>query len=370
MQALLKLVRSCNRQCSRNVRRQFSAKVEAEQTTETKIHPYRTIHPWKSVEQFSKDLMAGIIFNDGGLIALNKPYGISKNYMVEREESDNKDLSCTQKNVPNAVNYTLSDALSHIQEELGYPTLSIIKSPPKYMSGVMLLATNDQVAKLILKSYTQAPSMHVIPNTYWVVTTKRPIQTSGKKAVALKIELSPCGTKQKPVIVKSWHVNEEKRRTVKKLTVKFKLLADSKHKVGSLLEIESSTRKWNAVRLFAASTLLSPILGDNICGSLVQNIMGTDMVINPFLEAAMRPPKLPKELLSLLKITSADQVIIPTHIHLRKVVLLNYLGRDKHLTLEAPLKPEFAWTCERLELEEFVEHPKEEMQPGVYVDAL
>lgn len=31
------------------------------------IHPYRNIHPWKSIDQFTKDLVDNVIYNDGKL---------------------------------------------------------------------------------------------------------------------------------------------------------------------------------------------------------------------------------------------------------------------------------------------------------------
>jgi len=41
---------------------------ENDTTTQKVIHPYNQIHPWKSENEFVKDLLKNVIYNSGGEI--------------------------------------------------------------------------------------------------------------------------------------------------------------------------------------------------------------------------------------------------------------------------------------------------------------
>lgn len=150
------------------------------------------------------------------------------------------------------------------------------------------------------------------------------------------------------VFVNKWFKNEEKRKDVVIMNVKYKLLSNSTHNLSSLIEIESSARKWQCIRLFASVMLYSPILGDNFYGSRVQNIMGTWMKVDPFADSCLEMPKVNSQLLELLKLTPRQQEIIPTHLHVRSICLDGFGKEKKNLVLEAPLTHPFDWTCKQL----------------------
>lgn len=60
--------------------------------------------------------------------------------------------------------------------------------------------------------------------------------------------------------------------------------------------------------------------------------------------------KLPQELQAALAIKPGQEVIIPTHLHLRRLILPHYLGKDSDFIIEAPLPSTFQWTCQSLGL--------------------
>jgi len=138
-----------------------------------------------------------------------------------------------------------------------------------------------------------------------------------------------------------------KRDEVKIMNIDYKVLSNSTHNLSSLIEIESSTRKWNGIRLFVSTMLYSPILGDNIHGSRVQEIMGTWIRVNPFADSCWEMPKINRQLLDLLDVRPNQQEIIPTHVHLRSVHLL-FGNKKKDIVIEAPLMDPFDWTCKQL----------------------
>lgn len=150
-----------------------------------------------------------------------------------------------------------------------------------------------------------------------------------------------------PVILTKWGQNAAKRNEVKIINMNFKVLSNSTHNLSSLIEIEASTRLWNCIGLFASTMLYSPILGDNVHGSRVQEIMGTWLKVDPFADSCLDMPKLNRQLLDLLDVTPKQQEIIPTHIHLRNVHLI--FGKEKKdVIIEAPLIDPFDWTCKQL----------------------
>lgn len=59
--------------------------------------------------------------------------------------------------------------------------------------------------------------------------------------------------------------------------------------------------------------------------------------------------KLPQNLQAALSIKPGQEVIIPAHLHLRRLILPHYLGKDDFI-IEAPLPSTFQWTCESLDL--------------------
>jgi hypothetical protein len=60
--------------------------------------------------------------------------------------------------------------------------------------------------------------------------------------------------------------------------------------------------------------------------------------------------KLPQELQAALAIKPGQEVIIPTHLHLRRLILPHYLGKDSDFIIEAPIPSTFQWTCQSLGL--------------------
>ena len=305
---------------------------------EKKIHPYKQIHPWKSLAEFSEDLFNNIIYNKDGLVALNKPYGIKRSGSEE-----------FPYNIPNGVRYTLKDAIPYISERLKYPNLSVIRSPEMYMSGVTLLSADSKIQHAVEVSLIRA---NYFSNTYWVIAVGVPQQLEGDHRLALKLMRNPNFNGTKAVIITSWTKNDEKLKRIKLLKTKYRVLSNSMLNLCSLIEITSSTKRWHAVRLFASTFLYTPILGDNCCGSRVQKVGDTYLKVDPFLEYANLPPKLDKKLLHLLDVNPAQHNIIPAHLHLRSIVLPYYFGET--VTIEAPLMPPFDWTYKRLDFKHFM----------------
>lgn len=153
-----------------------------------------------------------------------------------------------------------------------------------------------------------------------------------------------------PVLVDKWGSNERQRGDIKILNIQYKIMANSTNNLASLVEIKSSTTQWHAIRLFTASNLLSPILGDRIYGSRSQIVLDKLIEINPLMEAAHMPPKIEKDLLKYLNVPSHRDTIIPVHIHLKNIYLPSFMKKDNNVNITAPIFPYFQYTLEKLEI--------------------
>ncbi|KAG7196349.1 hypothetical protein KM043_001330, partial [Ampulex compressa] len=329
-----------NETCIKWCRRHYTVEKPYSLTKERKVHPYRKLHPWTSEQAFCNHLLQHVIYNKDGLVALNKPYGISKNF-VERSERY-KCASHRLHFIPNQKEYALETSIPHIAQKLGYERLIAMKTPEKYMSGVVLLAANEHVQKSIEKSFARAMSMKLCARTYWVVTTMVPTSIKGKEHLAMQQK-----GKEKPIILKNWGKNQLKRNEVKILNVEYKVLSNSTLNLSSLIEIKSSTQKWHAIRMFTTLMLYAPVLGDNYYASEIIKILGTP--VRAKLNIIEKPlPKVNSELLQMLKLTKDKVEIIPAHIHLKEICLPCFHGPKNDLRIEAPIPSYYNWTCEQL----------------------
>ncbi|KAK2587123.1 hypothetical protein KPH14_002885 [Odynerus spinipes] len=328
---------------------------EAKYTLEKKkiIHPYRKLHPWKSLDKFSQYLLNNIIYNKDGLVAINKPYGISA-----KQPNINENADKVYSKVPNAADYTLSDSIPYIAKKLGYPELVVVKAPEKFMSGVTLLAANVTTQEAIQSSYVKAIGMNLLNKVYWIVTIRTSNQMQGKEHLCLKKEWNSSRSESKVIISDSWSKNAQKQRRVRILNVQFDVISNSTNNLSSLIELKASTTKWHALRLFASTRLYTPILGDNIYGTRIHKVGGAWLLVNPFTEA-YQLPEVDSELLKLLHLTKAKQELIPCHIHARRVLLPKFLD-EECLTLEAPLIPPLDWTCQQLKFKNIPEFEEKE----------
>ncbi|XP_043280852.1 mitochondrial RNA pseudouridine synthase RPUSD4-like [Venturia canescens] len=334
----VKLFNKYSRRCFQLPR--YCSTETSESKKQKKPHPYRNIHPWKSLTQFSNSLVAGVIHNEDGLVAVNKPYGIS---------GRNREIKIDKPTrIVNDVNYSLEDAVPHIASALGYQSLQLIKTPEKFASGIALLSANETVQNAVEKSLRRAEGMRILSKTYWVVTTKLPNMMEGEMRLAIRQQPEPGGTFTQPVIITSWTKKEQKTREIKILNVQFKVISNAIDNISSLVQIRSSTVRWHALRLLAATVLYSPILGDEKYGSRIKNVLGKWVNVSPFVDAAKEPPKLDKHFLKKLDLQQGKESLIPTHIHLREMYLPMYKKKDRTLILTAPPMPEFTWTCKQL----------------------
>ncbi|XP_069695780.1 mitochondrial mRNA pseudouridine synthase Rpusd3-like [Periplaneta americana] len=309
-------------------------------------HEYSKVNPWNSLKEFSDFLMKNIIYNKDDIVVLNKPYGVG---LSPPSTTPQRKTNTVITNTAHSGqrDYYLNMALPHIAEKLGYETLTVLKIPERYTSGVTVLSPCDKVIDKVRKCMKKASGRHQLFAHYWAVVIGNPQPNSAVLKMGITLKKNPNNNKDKqPVVLKEWSKNSVKCQEVKVFRVEHHTLCQQH--LASLVEIRPSGTKWHFLRVYLAH-MQSPILGDNLYGSRVQTIMGVPVTINPCSDAAKSPKKLPDNLKASLSLQPGQEVIIPTHLHLRRLILPHYLGHGD-LILEAPVPSSFQWTCECLGL--------------------
>ncbi|XP_067008389.2 mitochondrial mRNA pseudouridine synthase RPUSD3 isoform X2 [Anabrus simplex] len=287
--------------------------------------------------------------HDDGLVIINKPYGVGshqpcKTSMGSAVIEDNLNTATSDSN-----NFYLSTVLPQISEALGYPKLTIVKASERFTSGITILSAREEVTSRVQKCMKKSKHQQYLSNSYLAVVLGSPKPPALSQKVGLKLETNPLDGGKQPVIMNEWSRNAVSRKEVFPITVKHMTLQQSH--LASLVELQPSLNKWHFLRVYMAY-LLSPILGDNLYGSRVRNVLGVPLSVSPFSDTAKQSQRLSKEVLAALDLKPSDEVIIPTHLHLHQVTLLDYKGKGRHLQVLAPLPESFLWTCRQLHLRE------------------
>ncbi|XP_039290877.1 mitochondrial mRNA pseudouridine synthase RPUSD3 [Nilaparvata lugens] len=355
-------------------------------------HVYDRVIPWKSNRELADYLCENIVYDSEGLIVLNKPYGVSfskdgLNWQNIAERS--KGFKPVIKHrVPKVANpddvletnrgfirddvINLKAALPFIEDKInGGQPLRVVRVPEKYTSGVSLLARHEKLELKIKKCLARSKALREPVDSYLAIVTGEPIiKRLENFTIGVKLEFSENKKQKKPALTKTYSKNELQRSLVKATTVHSNLLSmgvdeDSGDALASLVQLETGIKRWHFVRLFLATHLLAPALGDHLFGARVKKVMGEMLLVDQWSQAAATgKQKLDRRLLDRLDLTEGSEMYIPTMIHHSSVILEGFQGKktDSQFTLQAKPPQHFLWTAERLALEVPRCDPDEQVQ--------
>ncbi|XP_073978178.1 mitochondrial mRNA pseudouridine synthase RPUSD3-like [Rhodnius prolixus] len=286
--------------------------------------------------QIAERLIKGVIYNEKGILVLNKPYGISFS----------QDKPKNEKNDPLEV--SLTTIIPFLKKSLGYTDIINIKVPEKYVSGVAIFCTDKSVQENFHKKLLRMRREDQPSDMYRSIVIGNPIKEMTHFQGAIKLENSPLTREKKAVLVSKCTKGERERGVAKKVVITHRTLASNNN--ASLVEIGTTRNSWHCVRIYLSTFLLTPVLGDNVHGSRVKTIMGQSVLVDKFSPVAGVPQKLSSELLKILKLTSVRDVAIPLHLHLSSVIINCFDRKGTHIEFLAPAPETFTWTCDRLGL--------------------
>ncbi|KAG1705775.1 Mitochondrial mRNA pseudouridine synthase RPUSD3 [Nymphon striatum] len=311
-------------------------------------HEYKNLFSWKSKEEFSDSLYKSIIYNAGGLIALNKPYGVPA-VTHSDNDSENKKIKQTLSDMWIGESpYAISDSLDILAEKLEVQKLRIIKCAERYSSGVTLLATSDEVKNKVAICIRSSHSLNICSQQYWLICCGIPFPKEEKKKVGIELMEVAKGDIQ-PIIQQKCSKSSVKLKQIKPVLYDYRCIASNNALKTSLLQISVSKNKSHFVRALAADKAVI-LIGDHMFACRVKSILGKYVAVSPTQVVNRDTIHLDPTILHKLGLSSETQKGIPSQLHLHGFTLVNYNGTNKHLHLKAPPPQHFLWTCHQLGL--------------------
>ncbi|XP_037268139.1 uncharacterized protein LOC119159474 isoform X3 [Rhipicephalus microplus] len=294
----------------------------SEKDSEDEKHVYSNLYPWKSKGEFVRELAGSIFYNEDGLIALSKPYGVPVTFDF-RNEGRSQSMLKQRLHVSGLGEspYSLEDALEGLAIHLNVDQVIIVKA----------------AERIIAKGY--------------------PVHDEVKEKVAMKL-ISVGDSEKRVEVLRKFSKTAAKSQLVKTVTAECRTLSKNTNMAVSLLQVATSNVHKSFLRAYVAS-LASCVMGDlspNAC--LTKHHQGRPLVLSPMAAGAARPQPLPDAVCKQLRVSKTQQQIVPTMVHYQSLLLPWYHGKDQHLLLSDPTLPKhFSWTLERLGLVPSL-HPK------------
>lgn len=314
----------------------------------SKSHVYKKLYPWEASEQLAEHLKTTEVYNNDGLIALNKPYGIAMDKPNKSETSEPQTVveTLNSGSVPAHVP-AMSQVLPHLKKQYGVDHLEIIKSTERWSSGLMLLSTSDKLTERVQKCLRRSKALTQPAMTYWAVTVGLPNPVVGSTKVATKLEYVH-NVGNVPVVIKKYSKTAAKIREVKQVVVQHKALMYNKEVDVSLLEIKAQVFQWHFLRVWLAHCY-SPALGDHLYSGRVKTLLGRKIQVSPH-NVSHEPQTLPDSLYSILSLPPRSSELIPCHMHLSEINLSQFNNDKSDLVISATPPEYFMWTCKQLGL--------------------
>ncbi|CAG7725476.1 unnamed protein product, partial [Allacma fusca] len=330
-------------------------KVGINEMTSKITHIYKQLHPWKSKFDCASFLCQQMVHAEDGVFAINKPYGMGLKTVTEEMISKKKEKKSVDLLHAGGAGstYSLEDVLPIIREQLGKPNLVAVKCAEKYNSGVTVFADNKKAVDRIKQSLLRAKPKKILNSKFYIVSPFTPYEghkNLHEESVGITLQRNAMHKHAQPVLLRDFSTNSVKRQEVSLARVAFNVKSISPDGE-SLVEVSMAETKNNLLRVYCADMLM-PILGDHLYSSRVGVVQGLATRLNPLhVESGSVAQKIPEKTRKLLQlIRPEDSNIVPLHAHLYSLVLPDFYGRDKELTISAPFPEMFKWTCNQLNL--------------------
>lgn len=230
-------------------------------------HIYRNLFPWKSLQDFVQVLLKNVIYNDGRMIAIAKPYGVGIHTPYFKATSRSKYL--LESAILGDVKYCIKDGLKLLGEQLNVKNLQISKTSDRFMSGIVLLSTNDKANHKIKAACIASRKHDKTLYTFLCITKGFPLMNSPfiKETVGIRLEQINEQTKEKePVIIYNPSRASIKKQINVKVYADLRILEYNRLYDVALVELSCSSERWKFMRTYLSSKACF-ILG-NLCNSL------------------------------------------------------------------------------------------------------
>merc|ERR1712071_145039 len=300
-----------------------------------KNHAFQELFPWKTKAQFIEVLAKNVIYNQDGIIAINKPYGVP----VQKKSQvfgENESL------------FSIEEALKDLAGILGHERIVPAKVTERFTSGISLLTYHEAGSSKIRKCFINNRSMQIPAYKYVAVTVGELQAMKYRDTVGLGWLTHSDYPGKVPYIMRNYSKKNVKEGLIHQVQLQYRIISqNSSSPMCNLVEMETSSNKNHILRVYM-SDCLSPVLGDHLYGNRVQEIMGTRLALGPVLADNLSTfQKIPVELLTRMQVK--DSSSIPHCMHLSQITLAGF-NKSEHLVLNAEAPSHFQSACTLLGL--------------------
>lgn len=288
--------------------------------------------------EMADNLSKNCIYNEDGLIILNKPYGLKKE---GKEEYRNNLQIARHPSVSNIHHLSFAEVLTPLSENLSVDQLNLVKLPDRYISGVSI-ATSKEIATRRIANCLKNPKLK--PYTFLALCIGVPAVE--EDTIKIGVTFKTKNDMKKVVFVEKYSTSASKANKVFPLFMHHKILSVNEELKVSLVQLTVNRNKWNCLRLYCATKLFAPCLGDWLMGSRVRYINEIPVLVDAFNPVTNSGPILSDKILNALQIKKHDQSSVPLHMHLSRVDLPRY-GRDGKIFIAEPSE-HLQWSCQQL----------------------
>lgn len=304
---------------------------------------------FKSHQDVASYLKDNILFNRNGIIAVNKPYALKRYTDDETASGRKKNITAASPSMSVADHVSLQQTLPYLATELGVEKLVVVKSPERYCSGVCVLATSVELKDKLIKLFTDDKKPHY---NFAAICVGIPSVKEFKCKLGLTVKQNKLQSgSKKACLVEDWSKNSVLRGSVKQVKVHHKTISCTEDQTASLVQVLINRCGNHVVRVYLASRILAPLIGDNIYGSIVQTVAGIPVLVNMWNPVASQPQKLSKSLREKLQLGPLKNSVVPVHLHLTQIKLPRADDKCKDIVITANPDGHFMWTCEKLGLD-------------------
>ncbi|XP_074603469.1 mitochondrial mRNA pseudouridine synthase RPUSD3-like [Brevipalpus obovatus] len=312
--------------------------------THPENHIYHKIYPWKNLDDFIQYLSSNVLYNDGKIIAVHKPFGVGTyfpNAIIKR-------ITQIDPERFGDVRYCLKDALPGLASALGVPELRVGYTTDRTVSGIALLGVNQRFQKKISRKVHVAKLFRAAPMQWLCLTSGIPnlkAPTVTEKVGIQKIVLDPRTSGKDFEIVYNPTKNFLKKDNVKSVRAQISILEENRSLKSAFVSINCSKTEYNFLTCYLASKQCF-VLGDLRFSNRVGQVFGVPISMPPRSFGVPREP-LPKSMAKRLSVDSNRS--IPLLLHQKKLCLYNYPVWKKTVVIENPKLPNyFDWTLKQL----------------------
>lgn len=322
---------------------------------------FRDLYPWTTRDQFLCHIKDNIIYrseDNGSLVAIHKPFGVGIN-LVQDNNTTKQNQDRLLSRIRGTPKFCIADILQPLSDDLDLKNpLQVISSIDRYCSGIILLSDGTQEAKRrVQKCFDRARCSKEPHYGFRAITYGYPIVPNNYLAekVGMKLlETDPLGDYKEPVIVTNpsnmYSVTRTRDRAVSR--VELKVLKINKELSASLVELFTSSLKWDFPRCYISSKT-SFILGDVRFSKRIKEILGKPTQIS-----ALNTSHNFDENYGRLNTKISDRLGVNNNAYIPLMLdcfALRLKGFDrsdgKDLLIQSPYVPvHFAHTLERLDL--------------------